>query len=291
MKKLFKSIAVAAVLLISSVVFAQAKKVESINSNDKSLLWEISGNGLSKSSYLYGTIHMICGNDYFLSDKTKKAFTASENLVLEVNLSDAKELSVAQQLAYGKELLSKTLSPEQLNDLDALLQKRTGMTVKQVDKFSLMAVMSLITMKSFGCVDIKSYEMEFIAMAKDSNKSVTGFETLQAQMDFLSKAYSDAAMITMLQESNDDATKKMVQNYIQENLPELYKDITAPKVMNENARKWLLDVRNENWAVKMPDMMKDKSTFFAVGAAHLLGEQGVINLLRKKGYIVKPILN
>lgn len=291
MKKLFKSIAVVAVLLMSSGVFAQAKKVESINSNDKSLLWEISGNGLSKSSYLYGTIHMICGNDYLLSDKTKKAFTASDNLVLEVNLSDPKELSVAQQLAYGKEPLSKTLSPEQLNDLDALLQKRTGMTVKQVDKFSLMTVISLITMKSFGCVDIKSYEMEFIAMAKESDKSVTGFETLQAQMDFLSKGYSDAEMITMLQESNDDTTKKMVQNYIQENLPELYKDITAPKVMNEKARKWLLDVRNENWVVKMPDMMKDKSTFFAVGAAHLLDEQGVINLLRKKGYIVKPILN
>ena len=291
MKKLFKSIAVVAVLLMSSGVFAQAKKVESINSKDKSLLWEISGNGLSKSSYLYGTIHMICGNDYLLSDKTKKAFTASDNLVLEVNLSDPKELSVAQQLAYGKEPLSKTLSPEQLNDLDALLQKRTGMTVKQVDKFSLMTVMSLITMKSFGCVDIKSYEMEFIAMAKESDKSVTGFETLQSQMDFLSKGYSDAEMITMLQESNDDTTKKMVQNYIQENLPELYKDITAPKVMNENAKKWLLDVRNENWVVKMPDMMKDKSTFFAVGAAHLLDEQGVINLLRKKGYIVKPILN
>ncbi|CAM4005014.1 TraB/GumN family protein [Flavobacterium sinopsychrotolerans] len=291
MKKLFKSIAIVAVLLMSSGVFAQAKKVESINSNDKSLLWEISGNGLSKSSYLYGTIHMICGNDYLLSDKTKKAFTASDNLVLEVNLSDPKELSVAQQLAYGKEPLSKTLSPEQLNDLDALLQKRTGMTVKQVDKFSLMTVISLITMKSFGCVDIKSYEMEFIAMAKESDKSVTGFETLQAQMDFLSKGYSDAEMITMLQESNDDTTKKMVQNYIQENLPELYKDITAPKVMNEKARKWLLDVRNENWVVKMPDMMKDKSTFFAVGAAHLLDEQGVINLLRKKGYIVKPILN
>ena len=291
MKKLLKSIAVVAVLLIFSGVFAQAKKATSVNSNDKSLLWEISGNGLSKSSYLYGTIHMICGNDYFLSDKTKKAFTASDNLVLEVNLSDPKELSAAQKLAYGKDPLSKTLSPEQLNDLDALLQKRTGMTVKQVDKFSLMTVMSLITMKSFGCVDIKSYEMEFIAMAKESNKSVTGFETLQAQMDFLSKAYSDAEMITMLQESNDDNTKKMVQNYIQEDLPELYKDITAPKVMNEKARKWLLEVRNENWAVKMPDIMKDKSTFFSVGAAHLLGQQGVINLLRKKGYTVKPILN
>ncbi|UQD55718.1 TraB/GumN family protein [Flavobacterium sp. K5-23] len=290
MKKLFKTVAVVAVVLISNGVFAQAKKGVSVSSNEKSLLWEISGNGLSKSSYLYGTVHMICGNDYFLSDKTKKAFAASDNLVLEVNLSDPNEMNAAQQLAFGKEPLSTTLSPQQLNDLDVLLQKKTGMTVKQVDKFSMLSVMSFITMKSFGCEDLKIYEMEFIGMAKGSNKSVAGFETLHSQMDILSKAYSDAEMITMLQESTDEDTKKLVQNYIQENLPELYKDITSPKVMNENTKKWMLDVRNENWVIKMPDMMKDKTTFFAVGAAHLLGEQGVINLLRKKGYSVKPIM-
>jgi len=291
MKKLFKSIAVVALVLISSGVFAQAKKAASVPLNEKSLLWEISGNGLSKSSYLYGTIHMICGNDYFLSDKAKKAFEATNNLVLEVNLADPKEISSAQQFIYGKEPLSKTLSPQQLNDLDVLLQKRTGMTVKQVDKFSIMAVMSLITMKSFGCADIKVYEMEFIEMAKSSSKSIAGFETLQAQNDFLNSAYTDAEVITMLQGSNDDDAKKLVQNYIQENLPEIYKGLTASKAMNEKTRKVLLDVRNENWIVKMPNIMKEKSTFFAVGAGHLLGEQGVINLLRKKGYTVKPVLN
>lgn len=291
MKKLFKSIAVVAVVLISSGAFAQAKKAASVPLNEKSLLWEISGNGLSKSSYLYGTIHMICGNDYLLSDKTKKAFDATNNLVLEVNLSDPKEMSSAQQFIYGKEPLSKTLSPQQLNDLDVLLQKRTGMTVKQVDKFNLVSLTSLITMKSFGCDDIKMYEMEFIEMAKSSSKSIAGFETLQSQMDFLSSAYTDAEMITMLQESNDENTKKMVQNYIQENLPEIYNDVTAEKVMNEKTRKVLLDGRNENWIVMMPNIMKEKSTFFAVGAGHLLGEQGVINLLRKKGYTVQPVMN
>lgn len=291
MKNLFKSIAVVALVLISSGVFAQAKKAASVPLNEKSLLWEISGNGLSKSSYLYGTIHMICANDYFLSDKTKKAFEAADNLVLEVNLADPKEISSAQQFIYGKEPLSKTLSPQLLNDLDVLLQKRTGMTVKQVDKFSIMAVMSLITMKSFGCADIKVYEMEFIEMAKSSSKSIAGFETLQAQNDFLNSAYTDAEVITMLQGSNDDDAKKLVQNYIQENLPEIYKGLTASKAMNEKTRKVLLDVRNENWIVKMPNIMKEKSTFFAVGAGHLLGEQGVINLLRKKGYTVKPVLN
>ena len=291
MKNQFKSIAVVAVLLISSGVFAQAKKATSVNSNDKSLLWEISGNGLSKSSYLYGTIHMICGNDYFLSEKTKKAFNATESLFLEIDLSDPNELVFMQKAAMSTEPLSKKLTAKQLSDLDIILRKNTGMTIQQVDNYSMLTVLSLISMKSFGCENLKFYEMEFIGLAKESKKSIGGLETIEAQIQFLNKAYSADDMIAMLQETNDEETAKMVQNYVNENLPELYKELTTPKLMNENSKKWMLEVRNTNWVVKMPDIMKDKSTFFAVGAAHLLGEQGVINLLRKKGYTVKPILN
>lgn len=291
MKKLYKSIAVGAVLIISSGVFSQAKKATSINSNDKSLLWEISGNGLSKSSFLYGTIHMICGNDYFLSEKTKKAFNATESLFLEIDLSDPNELVFMQKAAMSAEPLSKKLTAKQLSDLDIILRQITGMTIQQVDNYSMLTVLSLISMKSFGCENLKFYEMEFIGLAKESKKSIGGLETIEAQIHFLNKAYSDDEMIAMLQETNGEETEKMVQNYINENLPELYKEITTPKLMNENSKKWMLEVRNENWAVKMPDVMKEKSTFFAVGAAHLLGKEGLINLLRKAGYSVKPLLN
>jgi hypothetical protein len=291
MTKLFKSLAVVAVLLISNGVYAQTKKSVSDNSNDKSLLWEISGNGLSKSSFLYGTIHMICGNDYFLSEKTKKAFNATESLFLEIDLSDPNELVFMQKAAMSTEPLSKKLTAKQLSDLEIVLRKNTGMTIQQVDNYSMLTVLSLISMKSFGCENLKFYEMEFIGLAKESKKSIGGLETIEAQIQFLNKAYSDDEMIAMLQETNGEETAKMVQNYINENLSELYKEITTPKLMNENSKKWMLEVRNENWAVKMPDVMKDKSTFFAVGAAHLLGKEGLINLLRKAGYSVKPLLN
>jgi hypothetical protein len=291
MTKLFKSLAVVAVLLISNGVHAQTKKSVSDNSNDKSLLWEISGNGLSKSSFLYGTIHMICENDYFLAEKTKKAFNATESLFLEIDLSDPNELVFMQKAAMSTEPLSKKLTAKQLSDLEIVLRKNTGMTIQQVDNYSMLTVLSLISMKSFGCENLKFYEMEFIGLAKESKKSIGGLETIEAQIQFLNKAYSDDEMIAMLQETNGEETEKMVQNYINENLPELYKEITTPKLMNENSKKWMLEVRNENWAVKMPDVMKDKSTFFAVGAAHLLGKEGLINLLRKAGYSVKPLLN
>lgn len=290
MKKIVSTLVVIASLLMSNSSFTQVKK-EAAGSNENSLLWEVSGNGLPKLSYLYGTIHMICGNDYFLSEKTKKAFNASESLFLEIDLSDPNELAFMQKAAMGTEPLSKKLTAKQLTDLDIILRKNTGMTIQQVDSFSMLTVLSLISMKSFGCENLKFYEMEFIGLAKESKKNIGGLETIEAQIQFLNKAYSDDEMIAMLKETSGEETTKMVQNYVKENLPELYKEITTPKLMNENSKKWLLEARNTNWAVKMPNIMKSQSTFFAVGAAHLLGEEGLINLLRKAGYSVKPVLN
>ena len=282
MKKLYKSIAIVAVLLISSGVFPQAKKTTSVNSNDKSLLWEISGNGLSKSSFLYGTIHMICGNDYFLSEKTKKAFNATESLFLEIDLSDPNELVFMQKAAMSAEPISKKLTAKQLSELDIILRKNTGMTIQQVDNYSMLTVLSLISMKSFGCENLKFYEMEFIGLAKESKKNIGGLETVEAQIQFLNKAYSDDEMIAMLQETNDEETAKMVQNYVNENLPELYKEITTPKLMNENSKKWMLEVRNTNWVVKMPDIMKDKSTFFCSWGGTFIGRTGSNKFIEKK---------
>jgi uncharacterized protein YbaP (TraB family) len=287
MKNIFTVAIVAIAFVFSSKTQAQTKSPKFENS----LLWEVSGNGLSKPSYLYGTIHMICSADYFLTEKAKKAFDASNKLVLEINFSDPKEMTDMQQLAMGKEPLSKKLTPEQLSKLDAILKKSAGMTIQQVDAFSLVTVMSLISMKTFGCNDLKFYEMDFIESAKKRNEEVGGLETVKSQFKTLEDAYTDSEMITMLEESDTEETKQLVADYKQENLENLYKNTTAENVMNAKAKKYMLDERNINWAKVLPDMMKKESLFVAVGSAHLAGDLGIINLLRKAGYTVKPIMN
>lgn len=287
MKNLFKSIAAAISIIISLSTQAQTKSPKLENS----LLWEVSGNGLTKPSYLYGTVHMICSADYFLAEKTKKAFEKSDKLVLEINFSDPKEMADVQQLAMGKEPLSKKLSPEQLSKLNSILQKNTGMTIQQVDSFSLLTIMSLISMKSFGCPDLKFYEMEFIEMAKKRQLEVAGLETVKFQFKSFENAYPDSEMINMLEESNPEETTKLVENYKNENLETLYKITTDEKVMALKAKKYMLDERNANWVKIMPEQMKKESVFYAVGSAHLAGDLGIINLLKKAGYTVKPIMN
>jgi uncharacterized protein YbaP (TraB family) len=287
MKNLFKSAITAIAIIFSASIQAQDKSPKLENS----LLWEVSGNGLAKPSYLYGTIHMICSADYFLTEKTKKAFEASNKLVLEINFADPKEMTDMQKMAMGTEPLSKILNPEQLAKLDAILKKNAGMTVQQVDAFSLMTVMSLISIKTFGCTDLKFYEMDFIESAKKRNLEVAGLETVKSQFKSFEDAYSDAEMIAMLEESDVEETKQLVNAYKQENLEVLYKYSTAENMMNAKAKKYMLDDRNLNWAKYLPEMMKKESLFIAVGSAHLVGDLGVINLLRNSGYTVKPIMN
>lgn len=70
---------------------------------------------------------------------------------------------------------------------------------------------------------------------------------------------------------------------------DVFNDLANEKVMSENAKKWILDDRNKDWAEAMRQMMKKESLFVAVDVGHLAGEEGVINLLRKAGYKVKPV--
>lgn len=282
---------ITSVIAVITLVFSSAQAQTKSPKLENSLLWEVSGNGLSKPSYLYGTVHMICAGDFFLSEKTKKAFAASDKLVLEVNLADPKELGDMQKMAMGKEPLSKKLTPKQLADLDKILKTTAGMSVQQVDSFSLMTVMSLISVKTFGCTDLKFYEMNFIEMAKSRNIETVGLETIKSQFESAANAFSDDEMIASLAEYNTNETTKLVTNYKSENLGELFKDITDEKYMNVKAKKYMLDNRNENWIKQLPEMMKKESLFVAVGAGHLGGELGLINLLRKAGYIVKPVMN
>lgn len=287
MKNLLKSVISVVTIIFGLSIQAQTKSPKIENS----LLWEVTGNGLSKPSYLYGTIHMICSADYFLSEKTKKALDATNKLVLEIDLSDPKQLTDMQQMAMGKEPLSKTLSAQDLLKLDNLLQKKTGMTIQQVDNYNLFTIMSLVMMKSFGCNDLKFYEMTFIEVAKQRKLPIIGLETVKEQMDMFGNAYSDSKMIKMLEEFSKEETDKLVVKYKEENINFLYDIITDEKIITKETKKAILDNRNQNWLKAIPELIKNESTFIAVGSAHLAGDLGLINLLRKAGYTVKPVMN
>ena len=286
MKNLLKIITTLVVLLFISTSFAQSNSTKA----DNSLLWEISGKKLAKPSYLYGTIHMICASDFSMSDQAKRAFAKTDKLTLEIDMSDAEQMSAMQKMAMGEKPLSETLSAAEYERLDAMVQKKMGISVKQLDSFTLLTVMSVLATKSFGCMDLKFYEMEFIEMAKKSNKPVAGLETVEEQMKLFTSGISTEDILEMMESSDDEVTKKMVEIYKRQDLQQMYTLMTDDKLMSPEARKLMLDDRNINWLNAMPAMMKKQSVFFAVGAGHLPGNNGVIELLRNAGYTVKAVM-
>lgn len=292
MKKLIRTLLPLLVVLCSyNLSIAQDSKKVGISQEPNSLLWEISGNGIEKPSYLYGTIHMICESDFFMKEKVNTAFAKTSKLALEINMADTTEMKYMQKVAMGTIPLSKQLTVSQAKKLDQILQKIAGMSLSQVDNYSMVTVMSLIAMKSGSCANIKSYEMEFLAKAISAKKTIIGLEKAQEQMDIINNALTNEEMITMLGEMNQELTKQMVQDYKQENIKNIYTAATDVKMINEADKKLMLDNRNLNWIAKISELMKSESVFFAVGAGHLSGEYGVINLLRNAGYTVNPILN
>ena len=146
-------------------------------------------------------------------------------------------------------------------------------------------------MKSFGCPDLKFYEMEFVAKAKESNKPIVGLEKVTEQVEFLKQSFTDDELIAYLQEIDTKMCSEMVKLYTNQDIEGLYQMMIADKSMSASTQKILLDNRNLKWVKTIPEMMQKESTFFAFGAAHLPGEKGVINLLRQAGYSVKPIMN
>lgn len=256
-----------------------------------SVLWEVSGNGLKQPSYLFGTIHMICAKDFKLWPKATAALAKSSQLTLEINMADPSQMAQAQQMAMSKTPLSQTLTNQQQTDLNLILQKAGIGTLAQMDSFTLETLMSFVFMKSFGCPDIKFYELEFVNMAKERNKPVTGLETVAQQMEFLNQSFTDQEMISYLKTIDPAMCQEMVNEYTSEDLDGIYQMMVKDESLSGASQKILLSNRNANWVKVMPAMMEKQSVFFAVGSAHLAGEQGVINLLKKAGYTVKPIMN
>ncbi|WP_420575112.1 TraB/GumN family protein [Kordia sp.] len=264
---------------------AQTQKLEN------SVLWKIEHKDLAKPSYLLGTIHILCEDDFSIPEKVTKAFNETENLVLEVDLSDTKALMEAQQKMISTGKLSEELSAAQQTYLDKLLQKEMNMSLKMVDNYTLMSVYSLLIQQSVSCPVKKMYEFELINLAKAANKKIQGLETLNGQLDFFAKAYPKDFLWQQIElyEEYKEMFKEMVVHYKNENINALVAGIKDERFFNKNAEYWMLTYRNTNWVKLMPDMMKKQSNLFAVGTAHLVGKNGVIALLREQGYKVTPV--
>jgi uncharacterized protein len=301
-------------LLVNTACKTKAQQTKPINTasvvplDTKSLLWEISGKDLKKPSYLYGTIHLIPKKDFFLTDATKKAFDASQKVTFEINM---KEMSnpMAMMSIFTKALIpnGKKLK-DFLNDEDyGLVQRKfdsLGLPLKMLERVKPMFLSVMVgndgeqmSMDGSSKESNKStsYEMEFLKMGETQKKEFGGLETIEFQMGIFDsipyQVQADMLVKTIKSGgSGSDELTKMVEMYKNQDIEAMCQMLKSGDESElGNYENMLLNNRNINWIPLMSKAMLEKSTFFAVGAGHLGGEKGVVNLLKKAGYTVKPL--
>lgn len=268
-----------------------------------SLLWEISGNGLSKSCYLYGTMHVSRRVAFHLSDSFFIALNSAGIVALESN----PELWLE---AYNNPEMSSSLrkrGPEVsgpgglYNDWFSISTPKSntyrGLLSRDPGIIDGLLYRQSTYMKNF---EEDTYLDLFIFQSgRKLGKKISSLEGLKESEELVDKAFLPD------EEEEDEKEMKKVKKKLKDldqNLYEMMEDsyrrgdldmldsVTSMMNPGKNYRKYMLDERNIIMARTMDSLMKHNVVFSAIGAAHLPGEMGVIELLRKKGYKVRPIV-
>jgi uncharacterized protein YbaP (TraB family) len=169
------------------------------------------------------------------------------------------------------------------------------MSINMLQTVKPMMLNSMLIPKLMDC-PIQSFEAELVKVAKEQKEEIKGLETIEYQLKMFDLIpYEDQAK-ELAKSAKDNLAKskadlaKLVELYNQEKITGML------ALMNEDQdnvmikyQDQMFDTRNKNWIPEISKYAKEKSTFFGVGAGHLPGENGVINLLRKEGYTVKAV--
>lgn len=278
----------------------QAKK-DNITSNfkGKTLLWEISGNGLAQPSYLFGTMHILCAADARLSTNLKKIIRECKEIYFEIDMDNMAELMGAMKYLRMNDgvKISDLLTPSEYDRIRDYFEKNKAMLpFSMMNRFKPYFVSSLIGEKMMTCEKKNGMEELIMRESKQYDKQIKGLETTEFQASiFDSIPYNKQAKDLLAYIDSIDhykqTTLEMVNVYRDQDLDRMDELMKKSDPGMESYMDLLLYDRNRRWVSLMPEQMKEGSILFAVGAGHLPGDQGVIKLLQKQGYSVKPMDN
>ena len=263
---------------------------------EQALLWKIEGKGLSKPSYLFGTMHLIEKTYFFFPEKLRKQVEKSEQLVLELpGIPSQQEALKYIQLKEGS--FFDFFAPLQVDSI--LLWAKSELRMNEAQFRGVMtkmkpfvAVQLATQMHFFGKTE--SYEMTLEKLAKEHQLEIKGLETVEEQLnlfDGLSREEQTEMVMEVVRKPSEQYTETLTLEklYQRQQVDSLYLMIVDSEgtIASENTR--FIDDRNARWIPMIETYMTEKRSFIAVGAGHLGGSNGLIRLLQKRGYQLTPV--
>lgn len=293
-------------LLLGLLTFAGcAQKGIDIKSSggNNTLLWKISGNGLKQPSYLFGTIHMLCKEDAVLSKNMEKIIQHVDEIYLEVDMDNMMEMFtvMTKMKMLGDTSLQDLLTKEDYEKVkEYFTTKETMLPFSMLETMKPFFAASTLQQGDLPCDAMAVMEQVIMEAAKGHKKEIKGLESMSFQAGILDsipyklQAEQLLSYIKNEETGKDTAaneTEEMLKAYNDQDLVKLEAMINKSDIAVSSFTEILLYNRNRNWVKKLKELLIEKSLLIAVGAGHLPGEQGVIELLRKAGYKVEPIDN
>jgi uncharacterized protein YbaP (TraB family) len=288
-----------ALLSIGFLVYCRQKKEFATAASNKSLLWEVSGNGLPQPSYFLGTMHLMCADEAVLSENTKAIIKLVKQIYLEVDMDNMSELLNGMQFMSMKgEITLKDVLPE--NDYEKVKAffelNQPVIPFTELEKQQPMMLASSLYDLFLACEKKAGIDIRVIEEAMKYKTETKGLESMSFQTSIIdSIPYEEQAKELVSTIDNLEKYKasldELIKAYKQQDIDQLHELSTKEEAGIGNYLDLLLYDRNKRWADQFQNIAQQKSTLFAVGAGHLGGDKGVINLLKKKGYTVRAIVN
>ena len=285
-------------ILLANSCIAQRAVPES-GQITNTLLWKISGNGLSRPSYLFGTMHILCSDDAKLSNELKDIIKNSNVVYLELDMDNKQELLGAVDYLRMNDgvKISDLVSKEDYAKIENYFKSnKYPLPIFMLNRFKPYLVSALIGEQMMDCEKKKGMEEKIMDECRLNSKEIKGLETMKFQAGlFDSIPYEQQAReLVKYIDSLDNyrkVNKQMADAYKRQDLTYMDKLIHQSDPGLEDYLDLLVYSRNRNWVAQIPGITKDKSVLFAVGAGHLPGENGIIRLLQQQGYTVTPLKN
>jgi hypothetical protein len=287
------------ILILLPACKAQKESNYTLNKNDNTLLWKVSGNGLQKPSFLFGTFHLMCKDDIHFSEQMKKAIKASDQIYMEMDMDDPTMMlsgMMYMNMKDGKKL-EDLYTKEEFDRLQHYFKDSLKMPLMMFQKAKPYFLVALFYPKMMKCKTPSGIEQEIIAIAKEDKKEISGLETMQFQASVFDSIPYEYQAKELLKNIDSFAVNKkefesMLEIYKNQRLDSMLSKMDFSELGGEKFEDILLTNRNINWVAQLKNnIMPKESVFVAVGAGHLVGENGLISLLRKAGFKVQPLAN
>ncbi|MDY0201021.1 MAG: TraB/GumN family protein [Tenuifilaceae bacterium] len=279
LKTFFTSVAL---MLISIGVFSQ------------SLLYKVTGEKTEYPVYIYGTIHALPQDDFFIDAAVIEKFAEAQKLVLEIDMSSPTMALEAQTAMMMKDnSIDKIVTTDEYQRLGKFFADSLQLPIEMLKQVKPLMLSSFLIQKIIGAQSA-SYELHFMQQAMTQQKPMGGLETIGEQIGYIDLIPLEQ-QTRMLMESIDDFNQSkidfqlLVEQYKSRDAEAVYKFMMESDEEFKQFGEFLIDKRNENWIPKIVELGNAQITFVAVGCGHLGGDKGVLNLLRNEGFRVEMV--